>query len=92
MPMCPMQRRLLEQEKGLNAAAWPKDRRQRNPAARSHRIPSEMRSWKELELNLHRVPVDHVSKHVRITGLLADEDQIDVEGVIRAEERRSGPS
>lgn len=59
---------------------------------RSDRIPSEMRSWKELELNLHRVPVDHVSKHVRITGLLADEDQIDVEGVIRAEERRSGRS
>lgn len=47
------------------------------------------KSWR---LNLHRVPVDHVSKHVRITGVLADEDQIDVDGVIRAEERRSGPS
>ncbi|HKX36559.1 MAG TPA: DUF5818 domain-containing protein [Rhizorhapis sp.] len=38
-------------------------------------------SWR---LNLHRVPVDHVAKHVRITGVVASEGQVDVEGVARA--------
>ncbi|MCF8708533.1 DUF5818 domain-containing protein [Rhizorhapis sp. SPR117] len=32
-------------------------------------------------LNLHRVPVDHVAKHVRIIGVVVDEDMVDVEGV-----------
>lgn len=32
-------------------------------------------------LNLHRVPVNHVAKHVRITGVVAAQGQLDVEGV-----------
>ncbi|MBB4640193.1 DUF5818 domain-containing protein [Rhizorhapis suberifaciens] len=35
-------------------------------------------------LNLHRVPIDHVAKQVRIVGVMAAEDQIDVEGVASA--------
>ncbi|MBK5265695.1 MAG: hypothetical protein JJE34_10765 [Alphaproteobacteria bacterium] len=32
-------------------------------------------------LNLHRVPVDHVAKHVRIVGVVVDDGMVDVEGV-----------
>jgi len=34
--------------------------------------------WK---LDLHRVPVDHIEKRVRITGIVVGEDLIDVTGV-----------
>lgn len=32
-------------------------------------------------LDLHRVPVDHIEKRVRITGIVVGEDLIDVDGV-----------
>lgn len=32
-------------------------------------------------LDLHRVPVDHVEKRVRITGTLVEADLVDVDGV-----------
>jgi len=32
-------------------------------------------------LDLHRVPVDHVEKRVRVTGVLVGEGLIDVDGV-----------
>lgn len=32
-------------------------------------------------LDLHRVPVDHVEKRVRITGVIVAEDLVDVDGV-----------
>lgn len=32
-------------------------------------------------LNLHRVPVNHVARHVRVTGTVSAEGQLDVEGV-----------
>ena len=35
-------------------------------------------------LQLHRVPVDHVEKRVRVTGILIDERLIEAEGVARA--------
>lgn len=38
-------------------------------------------SWR---LTLHRVPVDHVAKHVRIIGVITSEGQVEVEGVSRA--------
>ncbi|SKB74920.1 DUF5818 domain-containing protein [Sphingopyxis flava] len=34
--------------------------------------------WK---LDLHRVPVDHIEKRVRITGVVVGEDLVDVVGV-----------
>lgn len=34
--------------------------------------------WK---LDLHRVPVDHIEKRVRITGTVVAEDLVDVDGV-----------
>lgn len=34
-------------------------------------------------LHLHRVPVDHVAKHVRIIGILSADGHVDVEGVSR---------
>lgn len=34
--------------------------------------------WK---LDLHRVPVDHIEKRVRFTGIVAGEGLVDVEGV-----------
>lgn len=34
--------------------------------------------WK---LDLHRVPVDHIEKRVRITGVVVGEELVDVEGV-----------
>ena len=34
--------------------------------------------WK---LDLHRVPVDHVEKRVRISGVVIDRDLVDVDGV-----------
>lgn len=34
--------------------------------------------WK---LDLHRVPVDHIEKRVRITGTIVGEDLVDVDGV-----------
>lgn len=34
--------------------------------------------WK---LDFHRVPVDHIEKRVRITGIVVGEDLIDVAGV-----------
>ena len=34
--------------------------------------------WK---LDLHRVPVDHIEKRVRITGTVVGEDLVDVDGV-----------
>ena len=34
--------------------------------------------WK---LDLHRVPVDHIEKRVRITGIVVGEDLVDVAGV-----------
>ncbi|MDX8357742.1 DUF5818 domain-containing protein [Sphingopyxis terrae] len=34
--------------------------------------------WK---LDLHRVPVDHIEKRVRITGIVVGEGLVDVEGV-----------
>lgn len=35
-------------------------------------------------LDLHRVPVDHVEKRVRITGTLVAEGLVDVDGVVAA--------
>ncbi len=35
-----------------------------------------------LLLDLHRVPVDHVEKHVRVTGVYVDEERIDVDGLV----------
>lgn len=32
-------------------------------------------------LDLHRVPVDHVEKRVRLSGIVVGDDLIDVEGV-----------
>lgn len=32
-------------------------------------------------LDLHRVPVDHVEKRVRITGTIVEADLVDVDGV-----------
>jgi hypothetical protein len=32
-------------------------------------------------LDLHRVPVDHIEKRVRITGIVVGEDLVDVDGV-----------
>ena len=37
-------------------------------------------------LNLHRVPVDHVEKRVRVVGVMAGADLVDVEGVAPAED------
>lgn len=34
--------------------------------------------WK---LDLHRVPVDHIEKRVRITGTVVSDDLVDVDGV-----------
>jgi hypothetical protein len=34
--------------------------------------------WK---LDLHRVPVDHIEKRVRITGTIVGDDLVDVDGV-----------
>lgn len=34
--------------------------------------------WK---LDLHRVPVDHIEKRVRITGIIVADDLVDVDGV-----------
>ena len=34
--------------------------------------------WK---LDLHRVPVDHIEKRVRITGTVVGDDLVDVDGV-----------
>lgn len=31
-------------------------------------------------LDLHRVPVDHIEKRVRITGIVVGEDLVDVDG------------
>ena len=35
-------------------------------------------------LDLHRVPVDHVEKRVRITGVIVGENLVDVDGVAPA--------
>jgi hypothetical protein len=35
-------------------------------------------------LQLHRVPVDHVEKRVRVTGVLIEDDLIEAEGVAPA--------
>lgn len=35
-------------------------------------------------LRLGRMPVDHVEKHVRITGTLVEDDTVDVDGVAPA--------
>ena len=35
-------------------------------------------------LELHRTPVDHVEKRVRVTGLLIEDDLVNVEGVAPA--------
>jgi hypothetical protein len=32
-------------------------------------------------LDLHRVPVDHVEKRVRVTGVMVEDDLVDVDGV-----------
>ena len=32
-------------------------------------------------LDLHRVPVDHIERRVRITGIVVGEDLVDVDGV-----------
>ena len=32
-------------------------------------------------LDLHRVPVDHIERRVRITGVVVSEDLVDVDGV-----------
>ena len=37
-----------------------------------------------VKLELHRVPVDHVQKRVRVVGSLLDEGVVDVEGVAAA--------
>lgn len=36
-------------------------------------------------LNLHRVPVDHVQKRVRVVGVMSGENVVDVEGVAPVE-------
>jgi hypothetical protein len=33
-------------------------------------------------LDLHRVPVDHVERRVKITGVIVAEDLVDVDGVL----------
>lgn len=43
--------------------------------------------WK---LDLHRVPVDHIEKRVRITGVIVAEGLVDVDGV--ASEAASPPT
>lgn len=35
-------------------------------------------------LDLHRVPVDHIEKRVRITGIIVGDDLVDVDGVAPA--------
>ena len=42
--------------------------------------------WK---LDLHRVPVDHIEKRVRITGVIVADGLVDVDGV--APEMAAGP-
>lgn len=37
--------------------------------------------WK---LDLHRVPVDHIEKRVRISGVLVSDNLVDVDGVAPA--------
>lgn len=37
-----------------------------------------------LRLDLHRVPVDHVGKRVRVIGVFSAEGLVDVEGVSHA--------
>ncbi|HWW63703.1 MAG TPA: DUF5818 domain-containing protein [Sphingomonadaceae bacterium] len=37
-------------------------------------------------LDLHRVPVDHVEKRVRVTGVLIGEDLVEVIGVAAADD------
>ncbi len=39
---------------------------------------------RHFRLELHRVPVDHVEKRVRVTGRLMSEGMIDVDGVAPA--------
>jgi hypothetical protein len=39
---------------------------------------------RSVQLELHRVPVDHVEKRVRVVGLLTEEGVVDVEGVSAA--------
>lgn len=34
-------------------------------------------------LDLHRVPVDEVEKHVRVQGTLVDDGLVDVDGIAR---------
>jgi len=38
--------------------------------------------WK---LDLHRVPVDHIEKRVRITGVVVAKGLVDVDGVAQAD-------
>ena len=38
----------------------------------------------QVVLDLHRVPVDHVEKHVRVVGMYVREGLIEVEGVSQA--------
>lgn len=90
MGMCPKQRRLLEQREEVMTQIG--DRIEvsgtllRDCTGFLLKCDHGM-SWR---LNLHRVPVDHISKHVRIVGVLAGEGQVDVEGVAGAEESASG--
>lgn len=39
------------------------------------------------QLDLHRVPVDHIEKRVRITGIVVGADLVDVIGVAPARSR-----
>ncbi|WP_407695104.1 DUF5818 domain-containing protein [Sphingopyxis fribergensis] len=32
-------------------------------------------------LDLHRVPIDHIEKRVRVTGVIVGEDLVDVDGI-----------
>lgn len=36
------------------------------------------------KLQLHRMPVDHIEKRVRVTGTMAEDDIVDVEGIAPA--------
>lgn len=36
------------------------------------------------KLELHRMPIDHIEKRVRVTGILIGDDVINVEGLMAA--------
>ena len=89
MRMCPKQRRLLEQRERVMPHVGDRIEVRGTLLRDCTGFLLKCDHGRSLRLNLHRVPVDHVSKHVRIVGVLAGEDQVDVEVVAKGEESSS---